>query len=107
MIPDGMKFNERSGILEGNYNEKELSLTLYVKVMNAGGMQETSIGIFIMNSHEELFFIIAILFVVLLIGIIVCAYQIIHRNTEQAMKKAELCHLHTKELPKNLLPLLV
>ena len=107
MIPEGMKFNETTGILEGNYNEKELSLTIYVRVMNAGGMQETSIGLFVMNSHEELFFIIAILSVALLIAIIICAYQMVHRNPEKAMKEAELCHLHTKELPKNLVSLLV
>lgn len=60
-----------------------------------------------MNHNEDLLLVIAGLAIACLLLLAVYIVIVMRRSSESVEREAERSHLHTKELPKNMLPLLV
>ena len=60
-----------------------------------------------MNHNEDLLLVIAGLAIACLLLLAVYIVIVMRRSSESVEREAKRSHLHTKELPKNMLPLLV
>ena len=62
----------------------------------------------VVNNNEELIVMVAFLAAACLIGAVVYISVLLSTsNSEKVKKEAERSHLHTKQLPEKMLPLLV
>lgn len=106
-VPAGMTFNNKTGELSGFYWEEKVMTEVVVEVANPSGKQTATFALYVVNNHEDLLIIVAVLAFACLMLLI--AYIVIAKGSsvESVQYKAELSHLHTSELPKNMLPLLV
>ena len=106
-VPEGMQFNNSTGELSGFYQDERVMMKVEVTVMNSSGKQQTSFALYVVNYHEDLLLVIAGLAIACLLLLGMYIVTAMGRSSESVERKAEMSHLHTKELPKNMLPLLV
>lgn len=107
-VPQGFVFDNLTGVFVGVYYGEERTMNVTVTVQNAGGKQSTSFTLIVINNNEELIVIIAFVAVACLIGAIVYILVLLNTsNSDSIQLEAEMSHLHTHEVPKKMLPLLV
>lgn len=108
MVPQGFVFDNATGVFMGVYYGEERTVNVTVTVRNAGGKQSTSFTLIVINNNEELIVIIAFIAVACLVGAIVYISVLLNTsNSDSIQLEAEMSHLHTNEVPKKMLPLLV
>ena len=106
-VPKGMRFDNSTGELSGFYQEDRVMMKVEVTVVNPSGRQQTSFALYVVNHNEDLLLVIAGLAIACLLLLAVYIVIVMRRSSESVEREAERSHLHTKELPKNMLPLLV
>ncbi|KAM7453841.1 hypothetical protein BLSTO_05407 [Blastocystis sp. subtype 1] len=106
-VPKGMRFDNSTGELSGFYQEERVMMKVEVTVVNPSGRQQTSFALYVVNHNEDLLLVIAGLAIACLLLLVVYIVIVMRRSSESVEREAERSHLHTKELPKNMLPLLV
>ena len=106
-VPKGMRFDNSTGELSGFYQEERVMMKVEVTVVNPSGRQQTSFALYVVNHNEDLLLVIAGLAIACLLLLAVYIVIMMRRSSESVEREAKRSHLHTKELPKNMLPLLV
>ena len=108
IIPQGLFFDNDTGTFVGVYNGDDLRVNVTVIAKNIGGFQSTTFTLVVVNNNEELIVMVAFLAAACLIGAVVYISVLLSTsNSEKVKKEAERSHLHTKQLPEKMLPLLV
>lgn len=108
LIPQGLFFDNDTGTFVGVYTGEDLRVNVTVTARNIGGCQSTTFSLVVVNDNEELIVTVAFLAAACLIGAVVYISVLLSTSNSETVKKAaEKSHLHTKQLPEKMLPLLV